>query len=109
MGGRIDHQRAVAGLGILDQVGNGHTTAAARQVLKGCIVDQPGIDQRLARAARGAVPAATSAAGDQEMHGIHHLARLVPEQRRPVPRFAVAAAMTARRVHPKVFIGIPPI
>jgi len=57
---------------VLDEVADGFAAAAARHVLVGRAADQAGLDQRLAGAARGAVPAAAGPAGNQKVDGIDH-------------------------------------
>ena len=71
--GGVHHQRAVVALGVFDQVADGLAAAAAGHVLIRCGANEACIGQRLARAARGAVPAATGAAGDQKVNAVQHL------------------------------------
>ena len=69
----IDHQRAMIAGGILDEIADGLTAAAARHVFVRGLTNEACLCQRLTRAAGRAVPAATSAAGDQKVDRVDDL------------------------------------
>ena len=78
---RIDYQRVVVAGGVFDEIADGFAAAAARHVFVGRLSEQAGFCERFADSARGPVPAAAGAAGDEKMRFFRRLAPLAPSCR----------------------------
>ena len=64
--------------GVLYQITDSLTSAAARHILVAGLTDQTRLGQGFARATRSAIPATAGAAGDQEMDTIYYLVAVAP-------------------------------
>ena len=72
-GRRVDHQRPLVAVRILDQKADGLAAAAARHVFVGCRADQTCACQGFARTACCSVPTATGTTGDQKVDAVDDL------------------------------------